>query len=77
LIYENIIYGDIYANKGVNSRYGFYVKSDSGTSATTYALIDASGNINTTSTISATGNISTTSNLSGANISTLGNITAQ
>ena len=51
--YENQFYGDIYGYRGVVCQNGFYVKSSPGAGATTYALIDASGNISTTSNISA------------------------
>lgn len=51
--YENQFYGDIYGYRGVVCQNGFYVKDSPGAGATTYALIDASGNITTTSNISA------------------------
>lgn len=43
LVVENLFYGDIFSNKGVSSINGFFVKSDSGLGATTYALIDNTG----------------------------------
>jgi hypothetical protein len=43
LVVENLFYGDIFSNKGVSSINGFFVKSDSGLGATTYALIDNIG----------------------------------
>ena len=51
--YENQFYGDIYGYRGIVCQNGFYVKSSPGAGATTYALIDASGNISTTTNISA------------------------
>jgi len=66
--YENQFYGDIYGYRGVVCQNGFYVKSSPGAGATTYALIDSTGNISTTSTIAATGNISTSSNISANSI---------
>ena len=73
--YENQFYGDIYGYRGVVCQNGFYVKDTPGPGGSTYALIDSTGNISTTTTISATGDISSSANLSGANISTLGNVT--
>ena len=51
--YENQFKGDIYGYRGVVCQNGFYVKSSPGAGATTYALIDSTGNISTTSNISA------------------------
>lgn len=51
--YENQFYGDIYGYRGVVCQNGFYVKNSPGAGATTYALIDSTGNISTTSNISA------------------------
>jgi hypothetical protein len=66
--YENQFYGDIYGYRGVVCQDGFYVKDSPGPGATTYALIDSTGNISTTTTIAATGNISTLSNISANSI---------
>ena len=51
--YENQFKGDIYGHRGVVCQNDFYVKSSPGAGATTYALIDSTGNISTTSNISA------------------------
>lgn len=44
LTFENLFYGNIFSYKGMVCKNGFYVKSDHGSSATTYALIDNNGN---------------------------------
>ena len=55
---ENWWYGDTFSYAGIESVNGFYVKSDPGLTATTYALIDSIGSISTTSTIDSIGIIS-------------------
>lgn len=44
IAFENLYYGNVFSNKGMVCVNGFYVKSNSGSSAITYALIDNAGN---------------------------------
>ena len=72
---DNWWYGNLFSYDTIASVNGFSVKS-SPTSLSPSLTINNNGSISTSSTITAIGNISTSSNLSGANISTLGNVTA-
>jgi hypothetical protein len=78
LVVENLFYGDIFSNKGVSSINGFFVKSDSGLGATTYALIDNIGqaefnNVIVNGNITATGDL-TTSKANVNSILTVANV---
>ncbi len=87
-IYENQFFGDVYCYKSFTSQNGLFIQNQITAGSITYLSIDPSGNIQTLSTINAYGNISSLANISavgtiissstisGANISTLGNITA-
>lgn len=85
LVVENLFYGDIFSNKGVSSINGFFVKSNSGLNATTYALIDNTGQaefnnliVNSNSTVNNStinNNAIIGNNLTVTNNATISNLT--
>lgn len=65
--YENQFLGDIYGFKALTSKNGFYIKSSTGTGASTYLAIDSTGNIQNEGTLLSKGIISTTGGFNNLN----------
>lgn len=64
---ENQFLGDIYSNKGLISKDGFYIKSNPGSTAITYLGIDGGGNMVTEGTINSAGVITTSGGFDNLN----------